>query len=475
MYLHRTTTSDGRPVMNWIQSSQMVNHCRNLKGYPKIEIMVNEECVKRRFIDMWLDDDECLQYNGVCFMPYGEGQPDPTPAGWLNTFTGFDCHIDEEMYAVQVQPYERWEDIPETLAEEDWNTVLPYLHFLKYGLSDGDRPTFDFIHRFYAHKLQKPDVLMRTSLWLKGNTGVGKDKQIDFMSNMMGRRYVYRTENLAEVFPKSDSGGFNDVIESKLLVAFNETGGKSMSTSVQAMKDQTDREYNNIKKKFFPTIAQKNHIDLHGQSNQESLVVVEWNERRITLVVVGDYNKGDSVFWTRFCKWAENGGYALAYNYFCKVDLTDFKAERDRVKTDAYETLRANSIPAHILWLNEQHRKGMPGWTEHKGRYFLEATEIYKSYLKWAEKNGMLHDGAWTSKSMRTAFINMGITGGVKGWATELRVLNHMGQPTRRRCVRVDGELLTAALAKYDIQEAADDEIEDLTELAYDCDDVVED
>lgn len=492
-YICRYPDEEGNMTNNWISPTQMKEYGRNLAGYPKIEEMKPDgtPCMTR-FIDKWLDDPECRQYSRAIFCPHGEKEEDPTPEGMFNLFNGFTYKISEEITELVKEKlqYEKLQNntlknkfinwvrslkniddqfyrIPKDLSDDaytDYKNIMPYLHFLKYGLGNNDKKTFDYIKKWYSHKVQKPSTLTRTSLCLKGSTGVGKDKQIDILEDIIGSEYVYRTADLTDVFPKSDNGGFNACIAEKLLVAFNESGGKNVAESIELLKDQVDRKRNNIKRKYMDTMKQKNYIDIHQQSNQDSCVVVQWNERRQVLVVVGDYKKGNKTFWTKFCNWLEKGGHECIYNYFMSLDLSEFSPERDRVITEAYEVLRNNNIPPHILWLNNQLKDEMPIFENKKGNYFLEASEIYSHFKEWANSNNMLPQN-WNSKAMKTQLLNMGIVkGGVKGWSSEIRIKDDEGQIHRRRGVMILGDVLKENIKKYNIQELGKEDAEDWTD-----------
>ena len=93
---------------------------------------------------------------------------------------------------------------------------------------------------------------------MKGSNGVGKDKLTDLIGQVMGHPpHLYKTADMDNVF-----GSFNDIIDERVLLQFNETECKDSIANQQKLKDYITADKVSIRKKFFSTREVANFIRL---------------------------------------------------------------------------------------------------------------------------------------------------------------------------------------------------------------------
>jgi hypothetical protein len=354
------------------------------------------------FITQWLDDPHKKTYDGIVFNPYGEGKTDPTPERYFNTFHPFPYKIKPDLAdAVNFKV----EDLVGEAGDwnEDWKTIKPFLHYMHYGIADSNKEYFDYMMKWLAHIVQKPDELTKVSPSIQGSTGVGKGiLAANIIPALLGEEYCVSTSKIQEILPEGNNC-FNASMKGKLFINFNETGGIDVKKSIEQLKHQIDSPFNRIRELYKEVFTEINRINIMTTSNQNSASECQIDCRRIFAIICGCYMKGNQDFWKKYTDWLRSDGYELIYNYLMRINLDKFCAEKDRPKTEVFLELQEANTPPQALWLQDLRDDQYDTWThiiyEEKSCLFVSRMAWIKQYKQYATDMAMLPDN-WKKKSM---------------------------------------------------------------------------
>jgi tetrahydromethanopterin S-methyltransferase subunit G len=224
----------------------------------------NEKKVKvKNFIKTYLEHDNKSIYQGQTF------SPPPLKPRWneYNFYRGFKADKDREQW-----------DIVNSLCKEQLEDELDFMlnHLRILSGEEDTEKCFQYNLKFYAHLLKFPAKLPRVMIIYRSEQGVGKNRWLDFISNIVGSTY-YATSEKIEQFV----GNFNWSVAYKLLVNINELeeGYKFVKELKTLIADGTL----NATKKFHDTLALPNFARYVGATNKEVYITLENGDRRFCI------------------------------------------------------------------------------------------------------------------------------------------------------------------------------------------------
>ena len=240
-------------------------------------------------------------------------------------------------------------------------------------------------------------------------------------------------------------------------MVFNEADGKSISKSLSDIKDGITRQYNVIKEKYVnEPFYQKNLARIVFLTNQNSIALIEYNDRRVALFRVSDIFKGNTEFWNSFHGNLNNDDKLDdVYTFLMNRDISQFDPEK-RPLTTAYKIAKSCSVPLEVRYLKEaiiDNSRDIYGWQQKKGLHLIKAKELYKSYDNWAVGNHLIKQGEFKSQSFKKALLEFKALKWEKKFRTKDEVLT---------LVAIDKDVLQAEFQKYtfDIEEDMDEIID---------------
>ncbi len=326
------------------------------------------------FFPKWNEDEDRLSYEGVKWCPYPD--TDPTPYNYFNTFKKFPRNIiNQEDYG------------------DDGNEFVDKFLSLMKELSGGDKEQLGAIYLFnyVAHMFKYTNIRPDTAVVMKGSNGVGKDFFTKILGMLMGHNYIYKTANMDNVF-----GNFNDVIDEKILLQFNEAEAKDSIANQQKLKDHITADKISIKKKFYPLREVDNYVRLFIVSNDAQPVLIENQDRRYFVIKSTNKYRQDTNFFGRVDELAKSKhNLDCLYSYFMNVDLTDFNV-LDIPKTEAYNNLQVSNIKPIYKYLYLLCKGGFKNspyiYSKKKDLYITTPTEFKDAFKEYLEEQGLKHE-----------------------------------------------------------------------------------
>lgn len=286
-----------------------------------IKFSVNGE--QQKILEPWIEDPDRRAYREVKFRP----TLDEECKDYFNSFRGWDYN-----------PTENPEETGFVDIFKKQIDVLTNFH----------QESAEYLIKYIAHSIQKPEVRPNCSVVLKSDEGYGKDMLLDTIALLTNRKYMMNTSEMNDIF-----GNFNVGIRDKIYLVLNETESKHGYENKEKIKNYITEEKTIIREKNVSQYDQDNYVRLWILSNNFNPVQISPSDRRFS-VFKAHYKKPTREHFTEYRKHMKSKESLndLMY-YLLNVDITDFEPDRDRVITDAYKEMKTHNMNPLYTYLNE--------------------------------------------------------------------------------------------------------------------------
>jgi hypothetical protein len=256
----------------------------------------NEENKQKDFFKTWMVDKKRTTYDHCEFAPYSEISK--LDDNIFNLFYGFENERD-----------------PDNDTNIDW-----FHHYIK-ELVNNEEPIYDYILDYIAHIVQHPEINPKVALVIKGLEGTGKDSLIDFISFLIGDRYLYRVQGMDDFF-----GDFNGHLANKIVLSMNEVQGKDGVKYEENLKEQITKDTLVVKEKYITPYSTKFSGRFIILSNNESPIQYSSTDRgRFLIIKTNDSLKNNKEFWNSFhSNIRDKDVMKKAFSYFLTRDISNF-------------------------------------------------------------------------------------------------------------------------------------------------------
>ena len=310
----------------------------------------------KQFLAVWVKDPTRKTFEKFDFLP----PPHPVPTDTYNLFNGF--------------LYEKYADVE---PAEDISEILEL--FAHLAGSEKREEITEYMLNYFAHLIQYPGSLPRTSVLFKSIEGVGKNVLFEgFGRNVLGDQYVLCTERQEDVV-----GRFS-VTNKKFLVLWNEASGKDTGEAIEAIKTLVTEETVSWEQKGKQTIAIKNVSRLIFFTNNECPIKISTSNRRFMVVDCdAEKNNYSDDLCNRVRKaWANKSKVVAFANFLKQRDISNWNPEKF-VKTSFYDALLSKSVPLYDKFIIDRlEDRGVCDDEESIG-----ASSFYSEYGKWCKSN----------------------------------------------------------------------------------------
>jgi len=275
---------------------------------------VNNEKVKPHYkVDYWLKSSNKNRFNNVVFEPVPgllarDYEPFPLGASKINTYKG-----------LVVTPFK--------------GDVKLLQDYVLNVIANGDVELADYITKWVAIMVQKPNQPGQTVLVIKSIEGTGKTL---FFSQTIGSffgRAFFETASGEQVF-----GKFNNAAAEAVFINLNEAVWGGDKTAEGRMKQLATDQHITVEKKFHDAQQAINFAHVVITSNNSWAVGVGDSNRRY--VVFEMAKKMPKDYYDKYAKWLNSGGREAALHYFLnEVDISDFDPRNIPKAADANSRL----------------------------------------------------------------------------------------------------------------------------------------
>ena len=238
-------------------------------------------------------------------------------------------------------------------VQGDWSLMQWHIKHIVCG---NNQDLYNYLMRWMARAIQKPEVPGETAIVLKGKKGTGKGTLGNALCKLFGGHALH--------FTKSDQlvGRFNAHLRTAILIFADEAffaGDKKNEGSLKALITE---ETVAIEAKGVDLVTGKNRTHIMMATNNDWAVPSSAEERRFFVVEVSDEMRGDFEYFNKLKAEQDQGGLAAMLYDLQTLDISDFNV-RDIPQTAAlldqkilsltgteawlYECLQTGSVPVH--------------------------------------------------------------------------------------------------------------------------------
>jgi len=361
----------------------------------------------------WLVDSNRTIFDNICFYPYNKYDPEAVKIynenypNCINRFSGFN--------AIKLNDGE--------YTQEEMDKVISIFWGFIYKLVGQDEELVNHFKNFFSHLVKYPHDICEIVHILKGLQGSGKDTLVNFLTNMLGEKYVYSTANPEDIF-----GSFNDSLKNKLLLIFNEVDGRDTQKNQNKLKDIATAKNNNIKEKFKNNVKEDNCVRVFLFSNNMKPYMSSTDDRRGVIIKTGYKHIGKIEIFEEFNKICIDNkrNINLIYTWLLNYDISGYIPRWDKPITEEEIKMKMNSVcPVKFfiykIWDNKDElskydfhqlkNKNIvaitPNAIKAQIEKFVERRQLplnKESYNHKSIKDKLLHDFCGVSRTDRTTY-----------------------------------------------------------------------
>ena len=304
--------------------------------------------------EVWLKSPRRRQYEGVIFNPNKENPK------YFNIWKGF------------------------AVASKK-GCCEKYKAHVREIICGGNHVHFDFVWKWCALLVQKPNIVAGTALVLLGKQGTGKNTFVDALGNILGGHYL-PLDNIDQLL-----GKFNYHLKNAVLIHGNEALWGGNRKEVGKLKAIVTDEHKVIEGKGKDSITVPNFTHLILSSNEDWPVHIDRDDRRFFVLKVSDKHKEDKVYFKAIDDELKNGGLEALLFELLQEDISNFE-HREFPQTDEAFGIKLMSADSCEKYIFESLKAGCfdlgnttpsEPWNKEKIR-----SSIYEDYKLWCDKEG---------------------------------------------------------------------------------------
>ena len=263
-------------------------------------------------------------------------------------------------------------------------------------------PQYDYMIKWFAHLLQKPEKKIGKCPILISGFGSGKGTLVEILQKIMGRKKVLESVNPArDVF-----GDFNGLMEEAMLVVLDEPNGKINAEAQETMKNLITGGQLTINQKHVPafTITSRHAfmVTANPKGDGGGGIQVPEGDRRYFVLRCSDHKKTDIAYWNKWRSYLDNDEevdiWKTIYDWLMVQDLSgDWLKETP--KTEYQKNLESSTKTAIDCWMEDM----VMTWKQNmmKGDMQCEkkkaGEEWFRDYVGYCERNGYKGKEAYTN------------------------------------------------------------------------------
>jgi Family of unknown function (DUF5906) len=297
------------------------------------------QCKPRQVLDEFWTSPATIAYRATAFTP------EPTPASTLNFWVG-----------------------PRPLAKAG-NWVL-LRDFLLNVICAGDTSSFDYLIRFMAHMIQRPEEKPGVMITLLGGQGTGKGVYFSLLRAIWPRTTL-QASNIEQI-----TGRFNACLERNFIICMDEALFAGDRRAMDSLKSIITESMLQIEQKFQPTRTIRSVHRLFASSNHSHFGNIERDDRRFVFLKVSDAKQQDTTYF---------GGIVAAINDPATIGALLYYLKRKNL--NSFDIRRKPNTSEHL----NQKLKSLQGFD----RFWYEV--LATGYLNGTGKDFALQDDEWNA------------------------------------------------------------------------------
>jgi len=334
---------------------------------------------KIKFINIWRNDVNRLTYENIDTIPYSK-HPSACPASTFNMWV----------------PFNRITDRYDALEGKSLEWFETYLVPSLKAITGDDVDQFEYMMKYIAHIIQKPEVLPKCIIVLKGREGIGKDALLDFIAELINNKnLICRTNNVELVL-----GNFNKSIENKLIIQLNEMSDKDAHRYKEELKCLSTAKTMECNKKGVDAYQITNYSRIFIFTNNTLGAVAGVDNRRQLHLEGKDTYMDNKEFWSGYYEGLENDTIMNdVFSLFYNSDIETFNPTKFKISENC-QNIMANSIQPLFRYLHEKFKSKVEfpfQENEDKSCRLIANADLLQNYKAWLLESGEKNACEWST------------------------------------------------------------------------------
>ena len=258
---------------------------------------------------------------------------------------------------------------------EDGDVGL-FLHHVRHALCGGDEEVSDYLIKWFAHMLQKPDEKPSVAILLKSVEGTGKGTMVRPFEQILGQHFVQLNGD------SQLTGRFNSIVANRLLVFADEVKLTDPRTA-DKLKALISEPTVSMERKGIDPEPVPNFARFIFSSNHDHVLQAGQRERRYLVVEPDAKYAQNKKHFSALYGWLNNGGAGRLLHYLLKLDISNFDPHHAPV-TKGLIAEKLQSMKPVQQWCYEWLEKAATG---EPLQARIEGNELARKYRDWAKDN----------------------------------------------------------------------------------------
>ena len=231
---------------------------------------------------------------------------------------------------------------------------------------------------------QKSATIPEVAIIIKSHQGVGKDLLVNILGEIIGMDLIHKEQRMENCI-----GNFNEDLENKLIIQFNEVTGSDGHFNREVLKDMITKEQYNINRKYGKKYKCANYSRLLLFTNNLNAIHIPKDDRRYVVLKSGE--KQDREYYNKLVSiQKDKDALNSIYSYFMNIDIDDWHPVTNRYISDEYLKLQNHNQNPFYQYiydeLTDTKRESIYGPTN-KDLYFMRSRDLNDGYKRYIQDN----------------------------------------------------------------------------------------
>jgi len=332
------------------------------------------------FTSIWLNDTDMKCYNEMDFIPNNSTIKQQDDKSIYNLFTGYNPKILSEY------------------NKDNSEKILKPFFELGEALCNENEKHFNYLIKYFAHMIQKPNERIPIAFIIKGKQGTGKNVFLNAIGNIIGKDHYITSSN-----PKDFFGDYAEGFYHKLLVNMNECEGKDTFDFEGRIKSFITEDTITINPKMVRPTQIRNVARVIIFTNKPNPIPIDVKsaDRRYCVFQTSDKflnKKYGTKFWTNLISHFNKPEFiACLYDYLNNMNIDNIDWKTERPITDAYREMCKLYTPIEALFFEYYINILKTGFldevfNENELLKNISNKNIYDEYVKFCKSFGFSND-----------------------------------------------------------------------------------
>lgn len=262
----------------------------------------------------------------------------------------------------------------------DWFVIQEFIHTV---ICNNNVALFDYLIRYLAHMLQKPEEKPGIMIVFLSGQGTGKGTFYKLLGRVWPRTTL-QVSDIGEV-----AGQFNAALERNFVVCMDEALFAGDKKSLDKLKSLVTEPTCRIEQKHQPSRTIDSYHRVFAASNHEHFAHVEKDDRRFLFIRLSSVHKQDQIYFDSVNDALEDDDATAAMMYdLMNLDLTGFNI-RKRPLTEEHLNQRLQSLSGFERYWYEVLQSGLfSTYKDWDNAGFISTSTLIEKYKEYDKNAG---------------------------------------------------------------------------------------